>query len=92
MSDITIDRDDLFFKHLFASGVYILILVAARFFLERTVRSSFPEWSTDHRLRVIGNIRSSVLGLLIFGLLYLWLKSYKTLQPQLHFVALAIVI
>ncbi|MDA8773515.1 mechanosensitive ion channel family protein [Chlamydiia bacterium] len=92
MSEINVGSDDLFLKHLFISSMYILVLVAVRFFLEKTVRSSFPEWSTDHRLRVIGNIRSSVLGLLIFGLLYLWAQELQDLATSIAFVALAIVI
>lgn len=70
----------------------IVIFSVIHFFIARWLRNAKFNWTPEQRLKIINNVKSVIVSLVFFTLLYIWSKELSALIFSIVGVAMAIVI
>ncbi|RDB31329.1 putative integral membrane protein [Candidatus Similichlamydia laticola] len=80
------------FSHLLATCVYVFSLIFVRRLIERVIKSQAGEqWSQEYRLKAIGHVRSTILALVVIGLIFIWAEELRSFTVSVFAIAVAVV-
>lgn len=80
-----------FYKHLFATVILVLILIAIRLVIGRYIRNADLNWSSHQRLRAFNYLKTGFFVVLTLGMLYIWGEAISGFAVSIFAIAFALV-
>ncbi len=76
---------------LIATVVLVMVLWASRFFIDRYIRRSRRDWTSQQRLRWINSTRTFVFVLILLSVIFLWGETIQGFALSVFAIAFAMV-